>query len=106
MAKTFIEITDLPTDKFNTMHKLRPELVQVFNKARGTEYKMKLLKETLKFMYTQCTAYEKVAIEELEQAARNAILKEAKTLGIDLDERLSTEKLEAELSAAIVANDS
>lgn len=59
MTKQFVEITDLPQDKFGVLDKLRPLLVQAFNGARSAPYKMELLKATLKFLYTKCTEHEK-----------------------------------------------
>lgn len=57
--KQHLEITDLPQDSLNVLHGVRKPLVRAFNKCRSHEYKMKLLKEFLKFMYNQCVAYEK-----------------------------------------------
>jgi hypothetical protein len=101
MAKTFLEITDLPTDKYNALHQLRPNLVAVFNAARTSKDKMALLKETIKFMYSKCTEFEKAEVDRLYSEARTKLLVKANELGIELDERLTNEKLEVALSAAI-----
>lgn len=107
--KTHLEITDMPTDNLQALGKLRTVLVGTFNKAREHKHRMKLLKEVLKFMYNQCSEYEKVAeaqeealakakAEKLDNVKRTAILEEATKLELDLDERLSTEKLADELT--------
>ena len=41
----------------------------------------------------------------MEEVARTGILSEAQSLGFDLDERLTTEKLEVELSTLIEQKD-
>ena len=95
--KTFLEITDMPTDSNQVLGKLRTVLVGTFNKCREYPYKMALLKSVLKFMYNKCVEFEKHEVAKLETVARNKILAEASELNFDLDERLSTDKLVAEL---------
>jgi len=97
--KQFLEITDMPTDKYGTLGTLRSILVAVFNKCRGNTENMKLLKTTLKFVYNKCLEHDKQAEETAESALREQVLLEAHKLGFDLDERQSTENLAAELSA-------
>ena len=119
MTKQFLEITDLPQDSENIFHGLRIPLVAVFNKCREYPAKMTAFKALIKFMYVKITAFEAEAVKaqearEVAEAAlaaladtdtRNTILAEAESLGINLDERLSTENLAAELSAAIDAKE-
>tara|TARA_R110002096_G_scaffold92426_1_gene208910 strand:- start:2532 stop:2858 length:327 start_codon:yes stop_codon:yes gene_type:complete len=75
--KTYVEITDMPTDKYQALGKLRPILVGVYNKCRDHSYKMTLLKHTLKFMYNKCVAFEshmeELANEEKKVAANAAL---------------------------------
>jgi len=97
--KTFLEITDMPTDSNQVLGKLRTVLVGTFNKCREYPYKMALLKSVLKFMYNKCVEFEKHNDAILDTVARNKILAEASELNFDLDERLSTEKLALELEA-------
>ncbi len=59
MKKTFLEITDMPTDKLQALGKLRTVLVGTFNKSREHKHAMKLLREVLKFMYNKCVEFEK-----------------------------------------------
>lgn len=97
--KQFLEITDMPTDKYGTLAGLRNTLVKIFNKCRDSKEAMTLLKVTLKFVYNKCLEHEKQSEETASDALREQTLLEAHKLGFDLDERLSTENLVAELSA-------
>lgn len=94
--KTHLEITDMPTDNLQALGKLRTVLVGTFNRAREHKHRMTLLKTVLKFMYNKCVEFEKS--RETPDPERVTILEEAAKLKIDLDERLSTEKLAAELT--------
>ena len=97
-SKQFLEITDMPTDKYGTLGTLRNILVAVFNKCRGNTENMKLLKTTLKFVYNKCLEHDKQVSETASSALREQVLLEAHKLGFDLDERQSTENLVIELS--------
>ena len=105
--KSFLEITDMPTDKLQALGKLRTVLVATFNKAREHKHRMVLLKTVIKFMHTKIVEWEKGQVkveeatakaleDEVDAGIRKAILDEATKLEIDLDERLSTEKLAIE----------
>ena len=115
--KTYLEITDLPQDSLGIFNGLRTPLIAVFNRCREYPAKMASFKGLLKFMYTNVVAFEKEALLKVEEAkklaedladtkARTVILTKAQELGFDLDERLTTPKLQAELSAAIAAKTS
>jgi len=106
--KSFLEITDMPTDKLQALGKLRTVLVGTFNKAREHKHRMALLKVVIKFIHTKIVEWEKeqAKAEEakadiLEDTKRTNILDKAAKLKIDLDERLSTDKLAIELATKI-----
>ena len=109
--RTFLEVQDLPKDTNRVFYKVRPALVRAFNTARSHPYKMTLLKETLKFLYNACVAYEKAQLEdkafreenEKAHAERKAVLAEYEKAGIDADERKTTANLQAELPDLIKA---
>ena len=65
--KSFLEITDMPTDKLQALGKLRTVLVATFNKAREHKHRMALLKAVIKFMHTKIIEWEKE--QENAQAA-------------------------------------
>jgi hypothetical protein len=69
--KSFLEITDMPTDKLQALGKLRTVLVATFNKAREHKHRMALLKAVIKFMHTKIVEFEK------EQEKLEALVKEA-----------------------------
>lgn len=73
MAKSFLEITDMPTDKLQALGKLRTVLVATFNKAREHKHRMALLKTVIKFMHTKIVEFEK------EQEKLEALVKVTKT---------------------------
>lgn len=100
--KNHLEITDMPSDTLGALGKLRTVLVGTFNRAREHKHRMTLLKTVLKFMYNKCVEFEK-AQELADDEVRKVTLEEAVKLKIDLDERLSTENLVAELKAAKLA---
>ena len=105
MYKSFLEITDMPTDKLQALGKLRTVLVATFNKAREHKHRMVLLKAVIKFMHTKIIEWEKeqAKAEEaaLDATKRKTILDEATKLEIDLDESSSTDKLATELATKI-----
>ena len=107
--KSFLEITDMPSDNLQALGKLRAVLVGTFNKAREHKHRMVLLKAVIKFMHTKIVEWEKAEeakeeaqakakVDALDLIKRTNILDEATKLEIDLDERLSTEKLATELA--------
>lgn len=98
MTKTHLESVDMPQDVDGIFYKLTPALMKAFNNSREHPYKMTALKGLLKFMYNKVVSFEKAQDKE-----RTAVLTEAQSLGFDLDERLSTDKLKVELSQAITA---
>jgi len=111
MSKTFLEVTDLPSDTNGTFYGLRTPLVLAFNKAREYPAQMAKFKALIKFIYSQITAFEKEELarqeavnqqeaELLELEERTLTIEGLVALGIDPDERLSTAKLKAELVAA------
>jgi hypothetical protein len=96
-----LDIKDMPRDKTRALGGLRQTLASSFNYCRKYPAKMAVLKEVLKYTYNRIVAFEKEQEEYAELQVRNAILLKAANAEIDLDERLSTDKLEAELSAAL-----
>lgn len=96
--KQFLEITDMPTDKYGTLGQLRTLLVKAYNRCRESKEAMTLLKVTLKFVYNKCLEHEKKGEETAEAALREQTLLAAHREGYDLDERLSTENLVVELT--------
>jgi hypothetical protein len=125
MYKSYLEITDMPTDTLQALGKLRTVLVATFNKAREHKHRMALLKAVIKFMHTKIVEFEKEEVKReealeakrkvdealalevealaLDTKQRKEILDEAAKLEIDLDERLTTDKLAIELADAITA---
>lgn len=83
-----LDVLDTPTDAGGVLATVRRPLVMLFNNCRRHPYKMTRLKELMKFMYNACVKFEKMNDEE-----RAKILAEAKELGIDLDERQTTDRL-------------
>ena len=59
VAKQHLEITDLPQDNLGVLFGVRKPLITAFNKCRDYPYKLKLLKEFLKFMHSKCVEAEK-----------------------------------------------
>ncbi len=70
MKRQFLEVGDLPKDGQSSLHKLRPTLVRAFNTARTSPVKMKLLKDTMKFMYNSCVAFEKLREQSQAKASK------------------------------------
>lgn len=103
--KTYLLITDLPKSTAAAVRALRRPFMFAFNTLRTSPAKMAELKTILKFMYNTVSSFEKTNLERLEEVARTGILSEAQSLGFDLDERLTTEKLEVELSTLIEQKD-
>lgn len=68
MSKSFLEITDMPTDELQALGKLRTVLVGTFNKAREHKHRMALLKTVLKFMHNKCVEFEKAEAKREEEA--------------------------------------
>ena len=76
--KSYLEITDMPTDKLQALGKLRTVLVATFNKAREHKHRMALLKAVIKFMHTKIVEFEKEQ-EKLEALAKVTATNTAKT---------------------------
>ncbi len=71
MKREHLEIGDLPLDETGAFRTFRPELIKSFNKARQYPERIKLLKETMKYLYNACVAVEKsaaVAVKEVSDA--------------------------------------
>ena len=100
MKRSFLEVGDLPTDEYGVLYKLRPTLVRVFNTARATPRNMTLLKNTMKFMYNACVAFEKAQAAEVEAKQRQDLVNQLAELGVDADERKTIENLQADLEKA------
>jgi hypothetical protein len=58
-SKQFLEVTEMPTDKYGTLGALRGALVAIYNKCRSSRESMALLMTTLKFVYNKCLEHEK-----------------------------------------------
>ena len=106
--RSLLKITDLPTDRLQALGKLRTVLVGTFNKSREQNHRMTLLKATIKVMHTKIVEFEKeeakaydIKVAAIEAADRAETLAVAAESGIDLDERLSNEKLADALSVAL-----
>lgn len=59
-TKTFLEITDLPTDKYNILHKSALHLVDAYNNARTSADDLATLKATFKFLHSKTVEAEAV----------------------------------------------
>ncbi|QPI17712.1 hypothetical protein vBAmePR8F_gp52 [Alteromonas phage vB_AmeP_R8W] len=96
-----LDIKDMPRDSTRALGGLRQALAASFNYCRKYPAKMEVLKEVIKYTYNRIVTFEKEQEAFEEQRQRNAVLTKATELGIDLDERLSTDKLKAALSDAL-----
>lgn len=92
-----LDIKDMPRDKTRALGGLRQALAASFNYCRKYPAKMAVLKDVVKYTYNRIVAYEKEQEALEEHKTRSAVLTKAAHLGIDLDERLSTDKLKASL---------
>ncbi len=92
-----LDIKDMPRDQTRALGGLRQALAASFNYCRKYPAKMAVLKDVVKYTYNRIVAYEKEQEALEEHKVRSAVLTKAAHLGIDLDERLSTEKLKASL---------
>ncbi len=92
-----LDIKDMPRDKTRALGGLRQALVASFNYCRKYPVKMAVLKDVVKYTYNRIVAYENEQEALEENKTRSAVLTKAVNLGIDLDERLSTDKLKASL---------
>lgn len=93
-----LDIKDMPRDSTRALGGLRQALAASFNYCRKYPAKMAVLKEVIKYTYNRIVAFEKEQEAFEEQRQRNAVLTKATELGIDLDERLSLDKLKASLA--------
>lgn len=101
---TRLDIKDMPRDTTRCLGGLRQAICASFNYCRKYPTKMAVLKSVLKYTYNRIVQWEKEQAAKEEQEARNAILARAKVAEIDLDERQTNDKLEAELLAKLEAN--
>lgn len=92
-----LDIKDMPRDQTRALGGLRQALAASFNYCRKYPAKMAVLKEVIKYTYNRIVAFEKEQEALEEHKTRSAVLVKAAHLGIDLDERLSTDKLKASL---------
>ena len=110
-----LSLTDLPRDQYNMLRNIRGALVAVYNESRRCGVRRKLLIEVLETILGELKAGESKQVEsaveaivsksedkaeETALAKRTAILEEAKSLGIDLDERQNNTNLAIELKKA------
>lgn len=103
IRSTRLDIKDMPRDTTRCLGGLRQAICASFNYCRKYPAKMTVLKAVLKYTYNRVVQWEKEQAAKEEQAARNAILTRAKAAEIDLDERQTNDKLEAELLAKLEA---
>lgn len=96
-----LDIKDMPRDQTRALGGLRQALAASFNYCRKYPAKMAVLKEVLKYTYNRIVAFEKEQEAYEEEKQRKAILLRATQEEIDLDERLSTDKLKAALVDAL-----
>lgn len=96
-----LDIKDMPRDRTRSLGGLRQAICASFNYCRKYPAKMAVLKEVLKYSYNRIVQFEKELDKLNEEKERKAILDKAEAHGIDLDERLSNDKLEVELSDAL-----
>lgn len=104
IRSTRLDIKDMPRDTTRCLGGLRQAICASFNYCRKYPTKMTVLKSVLKYTYNRIVQWEKEQAAKDEQAERNAILARAKAAEIDLDERQTNDKLEAELLAKLEAN--
>ena len=96
MKKTSLEITDLPQDSLNVLYGVRKPLVKAFNKCRDYPYKMKLLKEFLKFMYNKCVEFEKHSEQLRIEAEKAAEIAEKAAIKAEKEAEKAKEKAKVE----------
>ena len=94
-----LEIKDLPRDNSRALGGLRGTLCASFNYCRRYPVKLELLKQTLKVVYNQISAYQKAVAAEEERVAKLSIEAEAAELGFDVDSRKTVDNMKADLEA-------
>ena len=94
--KSFLEITDMPSDNLQALGKLRTVLVATFNQAREHKHRMALLKKVIKFMHTKSVEFEKeeARLEEIQAQKEEAQRIEAAQLAKELADKETNESKE------------
>ncbi len=101
-----LELVDMPRDKTRALGSLPQAICGSFNYCRQYPRKMVVLKAVLKYAYNRIVQFEKEQKAREDEQLRNQIVAKAESLGIDLDERLGTDKLQEALDEAILQAES